>query len=253
MNTQSAIAFADEMEKIAVGGFLWRSALSRAGVGAAGGAAAGAVANPEDRKRGALVGGALGALGGWAAPLATRAGRAGAKSWMGRAYEAQKHGLTGKGRMPTPPKASAKEIGQIREAEKAGLTSLPGLVKGMVRKPRETIRAAWKTQSTPAKLLTGGFAAMEAPRVLDRKTQEGTGEKALQLAGDTGGYFMASRMGMVPGVLASVAAGTAGKYIGRGVDRLRGYRPPPEAAPQSAGRRIARVTAANAAPRAIGQ
>ena len=64
MNTTTLTAFVDELEKI--GAPLGMA--SRMGIGALGGGAlgagAGALLSPEDRLRGALIGGGIGALGG---------------------------------------------------------------------------------------------------------------------------------------------------------------------------------------------
>jgi len=187
-------------------------------IGAGVGAGTGALADSEDRLRGAIRGGVVGGAAGAAAPLITGEGRKRAVDAARKWGKAQVHSVTGRGKIfkPGTPEAAA---------QKAGLTSIPGFVKGMIRKPGKTIKAGWKSTPTTPKLLTGGFAALNAPHILNRSTREGHAEKGLSDIGAAGTYMLAGRMPLLGSMGLAAGAGLAGKYLGRGIDRLYGYKP----------------------------
>ena len=231
MKLIQAQAFVDELSKeAAMPGLLrnlWSSGLGRAGAGAALGAGAGALANPEDRLRGALLGGTAGAVGGLAAPLATSAGRRGALDAIKLTGKAQWHGITRRGRMPLGGIKDKAERVAMRKAEKAGITSLPGMVKGLAGKNRgKVLGEAWRQSGRMGKVMGAADLAMSAPHIMNQNTEAGTGEKVLSTLGSSGGYLFGSRMPLVGSMLFAGGAGTIGKYLGKGVDKVRGYKPP---------------------------
>jgi hypothetical protein len=237
MNAAQARAFSDELSKSAAAPELlrriWNSSLGRSLAGGAAGAGAGALTSPEDPRGGALRGALLGGLGGFSAPIVTRAGRQKAREAVGRFGKAQWHGLTGRGSVPVKPGMKPKEVAELARAEKAGLTSVPGLVKGLVGKDRKKVlQEAWKQSGKMGKLMGAADIAMTIPTVRDPNVEGGEAEKALRGLGSAGGYFLGSRMPLVGSMLFASGTGALGKYLGRGVDKLRGYSPPPQTAPR---------------------
>lgn len=230
MNTDLMIAFVDELEKDAAAPQLlrrlWQSGLGRAGAGAAVGAGTGALLNPEDRARGALMGAGIGAGAGYGAVLATKAGRQKAKEGLKRFFKAQYHGVTGRGKMPRAPGLKGKELAEAQAAEKAGLTSIPGMVKGLVTKPRATLGEAWRQSGKMGKAMGALDVATGVPRIFDPTTQEGTGEKALGTLGSAGGYFLGGRMPFLGSMLFAAGTGALGKRLGRGIDVVTGHKKP---------------------------
>lgn len=224
MNVDQMLGFIEELEKDAqtpqILSRIWKSGLGRAGAGAALGAGAGAIMSPEDRTRGALLGAGLGAGAGYGAILGTKAGRQQAKESLKRFFKSQYHGLTGRGEMPISPKASAKEIERLRSAEQAGITNVPGLLKGLAKDPKGTLKKSWGHTGTLGKAMAPLDLAMAAPNVLDPSTKEGYGEKTLGTLGSAGGYLLGSRLPFLGGTLLSSGTGYIGKKLGRGVDVL---------------------------------
>jgi hypothetical protein len=233
MNINQALAFVDELEKQAVAPgllkrLMWNSGIGRSAAGAAVGAGTGALAaGPDDRLRGALLGGAAGGALGLASPLVTSAGRQKAKEWVSRTGKNQWHSLTGRGRLQVAPGTSAADLSSLRKSEAAGLTSLPGTVKGLLGKDRgKVLGEAWRQSGTMGKVMAAGDIALSAPRILDNSTAEGTGEKALSTLGSSGAYFLGGKMPIVGNMLLAAGAGTAGKYLGRGIDKIVGHKAP---------------------------
>lgn len=235
MNALQALAFVNELKKEAAVpallSRLWRSGLGRAGVGSAIGAGAGALAS-ENPLQGAILGAGLGAGAGYGAALATKAGRQQAKEALKRFYKAQFHGITGMGKIPTPKKP--KELASLRKAESLGLTSIPGVVKGLYKRPGETLRGAWQQSGTLGKTMTGLALALNAPGIVNANTPEGYGEKVLGTLGSTGGYLLGGRMPLVSSMLLASGTGAIGKRLGRGIDYLTGHKKTkvPEEIPQ---------------------
>jgi hypothetical protein len=228
MNALQVIAFSDELEKdAAVPGLLsrlWGSHLARSAVGAGVGAGAGALASPEDRLRGAVLGASLGGLGGLVSPLATAAGRKGAWEATKRWGQAQKHALTGRGKMPVSPKMKKKDVAELRKAEKAGLTSLPGLYRGLRKDWRGTLGSAWRHAGPMGKVMAAGDIAMGVPHVMDPTTQEGYAQKVLGTLGSAGGYMLGGRMPFLGNILLGSGAGLAAGQLGKGIDILTGHK-----------------------------
>lgn len=230
MNAQEMLSFADELQKNAAAPQLlqriWQSGAGRAIAGGlVGGGIGAATSSPETRQRGFLRGALLGAGGGYAAPLLTSAGRSGAADAVKRWYQVQKHGLIGKGPLPVAKSVSREERLKIRDAQRKGLTSIPGILKGLRDKPREVLRQTWDNAGGLGKALAVGDVAMSVPHVVDPTTEKGYGEKALGMLGSSGGYLLGGRLGIVPGMLFAAGTGALGRAIGKPIDTLTGYKP----------------------------
>lgn len=214
MNALVISSFAKTLEKNAAVPQLlqkvWRSGAGRTLAGSAVGAGVGAATDSENRVRGALSGGLLGGIGGYASPLLTSAGRRRALDQTKYLGRKAKYEATGRGVAPTPSGISQKDLIKMRQAEKAGLLSIPSAAKNLATRPVGTVRDAWKHSGTGGKLFAVGDVAMGAPRVFDKNTAEGAGEKALGTLGSATGYLVGGRMGM----LGSMAMGTGLGYLG---------------------------------------
>jgi hypothetical protein len=198
-------AFAEELEKVAVGGalrWLGKNTLVRTGIGGVVGGGIGA-ATSDDKEKGFARGALAGALGGLASPLAWKQGRRafaeGAKKWG----KAQWSGLTGKG-------------------AKSADDSIPGVVKGLATKPIETVRKGWNRGGTMSKALTGLAVASEVPNIANKNTEEGYAEKGLGALTRNAAFIAGSRLPIIPSLLLSSGAGALGGTVGRGIDRLTG-------------------------------
>jgi len=247
MNAFYAAAFSDELEKISAAPQilrkLWRSGAGRALAGGAVGAGTGALADPSQPLSGAIKGGLLGAGAGYASPLLTRAGRRRAVEGVRHLGRKAKHELTGKGNAPAAKGVSQKELAELRKAEKAGLTSVPGVIKGMATRPLSTMREAWRQGGTLGKAMAVGDVALSVPHIRDTTTEAGTGEKALGTLGSATGYMLGGRMGL----LGSSILGSGLGYLGRQTGRLIGGRRPstegpPERPTAALGRRTLEQT-----------
>ena len=254
MNALVALAMARELSKSAavpaIMQRLWHSGAARAVGGAAIGGGAGYAmggggpdSSPEQqsasRRAGAIRGALLGAAGGYASPLLTSGGRQRAKEGIKRFYERERHGLLG-GEAPASMTHGLEGEALLREqaAQKAGLTSIPGLVKGVFTKQGSTMREAWRQSDTLGKVMAGADVAMGAKDVFDPTVPGGKAEKAGRLIGSSGGYLLGSRLPFLGGMLFASGTGAAGKYLGRAVDKITGsgqgpIETPPEYATQA--------------------
>lgn len=199
--------------------------VGRAAIGAGLGAGTGALV---DGQEGAVRGALIGAGAGYASPLLTSKGRAAAGAAVKRFGQRQKHGVTGKGDFPLGPKATTKEIEALQKARESGLTSIPGIARGLAKSPKKTLKDAWRQTDRMGKLMAVGDVGLSAPRIADSTTQEGYGEKVLGTLGSSGGYLLGSRMPIAGSLLLAGGAGLAGKYLGRGMDKTVGYKPKPK-------------------------
>jgi hypothetical protein len=219
MNASLIASFADELEKDAAVPkllqSLWRSGAGRALAGGAVGAGAGALANPEDRLRGALSGGLLGAGAGYAAPLLTSSGRRRAGQALKHKLRKTKYEITGRGKAPISPTATKQEAQEIRKLERSGLLSVPGAVKGLATRPLQTMKGAWQHSGGLGKAMAVGDVAMGVPHVLDSSTQEGVGEKALGTLGSSAGYLLGGRMGLLGSSILGGGLGYLGGKVGK--------------------------------------
>jgi hypothetical protein len=108
-------------------------------------------------------------------------------------------------------------------AEKAGITSIPGIVKGL---HPSRIGQTGKAMAGVAREGMGGIpgtlalpVAFSAPDLMD--PNQGVGEKALGLAGDVGGMVATGGLGIVPQMVGWTALGSGGRALGRTIDRKR--------------------------------
>lgn len=220
MNALLIASFVDELEKNAAVPQLlqklWRSGAGRAVAGGAAGAGAGALADSDDRVRGALLGGLAGAGSGYASPLLTRAGRKRALEAAKHKGKKLKHEVTGMGDAPIRKGMKADEVAKLRRQQELGLTSVPGVAKGLATKPLSTMKGAWQQSGRMGKLMSVGDVAMSVPHVIDPNTQQSTTEKTLGALGTSAGYLAGGRMGL----LGSMAVGSGLGALAGGAGRL---------------------------------
>jgi len=118
------------------------------------------------------------------------------------------------------------------------LTSMPGVVRsvrdqgfGKVLRAgvQDTFHGASPTQ---AALMAGVPAVMLGREVLSKnefnERGQGRAERVAEEAGRTLGGFLGAPMPIIGNSVLSEAVGRAGRYVGRGVDRLRGKIAPPQ-------------------------
>lgn len=107
----------------------------------------------------------------------------------------------------------ASEIGHREAAHKAGITSLPGLAKGLVTKPKETGKALWRHTTGGSKAGTalalgvpGAMAAWDL-RKGDESDQGGSsiGQKLVRHGTQLGTGILTGGMSIIPGMVTSTA------------------------------------------------
>ena len=225
---------------------IWKGRLGGAGVGAGLGAAHGAAtAEPGDRGAGAIRGAIKGSLLGLAGgQLATQAGRQQVK----RVAQRQAHALTGY--VPRTEAQVARGVGRfgkgmtakerqaafqrflpegaemspgMQEAAARGLTSVPGLAKGLMTKGQrlQNLRTAVKSQGAVAPLT---MAALGAPAVIAGAKGGDPGQLG-EAVGSTLGYIAGTPIPIAGNIAAGSALGAVGKRIGTGIGRLAGVTP----------------------------
>ena len=242
------------------GGYGTRMALA-GGMGAMGGA----TVDEENRGRGALIGAGLGAATMGGAILSTPAGRKALREGSTNFWKRQKYSVTGKGVkdldearslgiVSKPPESASirpglidrmrgrtpkdiyesqlKRIGLEEKAFEAGHLHAPGLVKGMVTHPLDTMKSGWQRTGVAGKAFAG-LGAYEAGKGFIKKPEEGGPgrvEKGLRGVGNTAGILLSPPL-FAGGLLVGEGLGQGGKYMGRGIDRLAGRRQPTEEQP----------------------
>lgn len=213
--------------RAAASGGLTRALGGAAVGGLAGGLAGGGEGEPEEvaaRKKSRILKGALiGAAGGYASPLLTSAGRQRALQGAKNFYAKERHGLLG-GEAPSAMGRGLRgpELAQHQQAVQQGLTSIPGVLKGLATRPGEVLRKGWEQGGRWGKAMTVGSAVLGARDVADPNVPGGKAEKAGRLIGETGGYLAGSRLPFLSSMLFSTATGAVGKHLGRAVDKLTG-------------------------------
>ena len=209
-------------------------------VGAGVGAGIGAASDSENRLRGLSRGALLGATGVGVGQLATKGGRAAAKSTLSNFGKRTKYQFTGKG-LAQGDVEGAKRIGVLGEkatpadieAHQQGWTHIPGIAKGLVQKPGKLIANSWKRMDSPlAKALTG-LSAVDAGREALTPTEPGGPGRAERTLGSAVGSlgYMLAPSGILPAMALGTGMTAAGKHVGRLVDRVAS-RPQPMPMPQ---------------------
>ncbi len=122
------------------------------------------------------------------------------------------------------------------ESIRAGVTSLPGIAKGLARDPRRTAKAMWR-ETTGGGGLGGTAMAVGLPVAtmvpeLARGDESATGgksmrQKLVELGTITGGGIATAGLPIVPMMAAGLGIDAAGQAVARRFEKKR--RPPPEA------------------------
>lgn len=149
----------------------------------------------------------------------------------------------------------AKELSHRQAARDAGITSLPGIAKGLATKPVDTAKAMWRHTSGGGRAGTAlalGVPAAFAANDL-RKGDESAaggktvGQKIVRHGAQLGTSVITGGMSLVPGMVTSTALETG---VGKAYDKLRGHQRPTsfkrsigEVAANTAGRAMARRVA----------
>lgn len=125
-----------------------------------------------------------------------------------------------------------KALPHAQEAERMGLTSIPGYAKSLVTNPGKTLSTGFKHQwhsSGPlGKAMAVGFPAVSVgASALEKETEDGPG-KGENVGAALGNLAYMTPIPFVGQTALSVGLGEAGKRIGRGVDYLRGRRKKPQ-------------------------
>ena len=235
-----------------------------AGVGQAlAGGAAGAIGGAGT---GAMVGGALGAGAGTLlkpGTMATFGAQNGGLNAISRFGQRQMHGFTG---MLTPEQLASSSVrGGVYDAREAAMTaatpelraraqkalqareavsgigagssdlsSLPGVARSVWHAPLRTVGQAVREQVSDPNLMTIGMVGVPAaadvyqalgPSV-DKEGRTRT-ERIGRAVGDAAGCALGGTMPILAGGEVMKRTSQLGGAVGRGVDRLRGVRPPP--------------------------
>jgi hypothetical protein len=217
--------------------------------------------------KGGVLGAGLGAAGLGTAAAARRLPKAakglteapGAIGASARFGQRQVHGLTGWApeggiskihggswgaaeelkKLKASPKATEKGLAKAekalaaaQEAERRGLSSVPGYLKGLRKDPMGTIRAGaaeqWHSSGVPGRLLIYGWPAGAAATELAQPSEPGEGGR-LERAGEALG-MLGYGLGPMPfGAQMLMAGGMSGglKRLGRLADRKKGAPAPP--------------------------
>lgn len=151
--------------------------------------------------------------------------------------------------------ARAKDtLGAAEQAQKMGLTSLPGVAKSMKNNGiLPTVAAGakeqWKGSSNKMKALMVGLPALSVANTIRKgevENGQGKGERIGRTLGGTLGYSMAP-LSLGASTVLGTGLERAGGLVGKGIDALRGKRPqvpqepsrPPASEPGDTGQHIA--------------
>lgn len=106
-----------------------------------------------------------------------------------------------------------------REAVEQGLTSLPGVAKGMVRNPLRTLKTGFVSQGPAGMAMAAVPAAMAVPGVAKGEGEYGGQGGAGRFLGENIGYTALGAVPMAPMMAGAVLAGKAGELMHKGVQR----------------------------------
>jgi hypothetical protein len=228
--------------------------------------ASGAAGSLQGATKGTMIGGALGAGAGAVMNPGTMAAfgeRNGVFNAASRFGQRQMHGFTG---MLSPEQLASESVrGGVYDARKAvetaatpalqaraqkalqareavsgiganssDLSNIPGAAKSMWHAPLRTMGQAVREQVANPNLMTIGMVgapvaigAYQAMGPAVDKEGRTRGERIGRAVGDTAGFMMGGTMPIVAGGEIMKRTSQLGGAVGRGVDRLRGVRPPP--------------------------
>lgn len=113
------------------------------------------------------------------------------------------------------------------EAERGGLTHVPGLFRGLATEPARTLRLSWKSLRPAEKVLTASYVGVPlAERAIGREPRPGdTRSERQRLAEDlaASGVFLASGpVPIVPSVLAAAGVGRVAREIAAATEHKKG-------------------------------
>jgi hypothetical protein len=147
-------------------------------------------------------------------------------AWMAR------HGLETAKKTGVGVEVAAKRLQAVENAQNMGLTSLPGYVSALREHgPGKVLMTGAKERltgmGTGNAMLTLGLPAYGIARTMGSReeadpTGKGKGERVGENIGRTVGGLTGGILPMHAGGALSRTLGGAGKYVGRGIDRLRG-------------------------------
>lgn len=106
-----------------------------------------------------------------------------------------------------------------REMAETGLKTLPGVVKGLARRPLHTTRLGWKTMPGHEKAMLGGFTGMGAYGAATAPPGERLKEVG-KTVGMAASWVPTGGLSIIPQVGAWTAAERAGGALGGGVQKL---------------------------------
>jgi hypothetical protein len=128
-----------------------------------------------------------------------------------------------------------KAFAANHEAERLGLTSLPGMAKALLNKETRgkvipaAIKQQWEGTNLGEKALLVGVPAGLTAVDMASSDDGHKGERVGAGIAGTAAGMLTGGMPFVGGAVAGLAAGKAGGMLGRGIDKFRHKGPPPEA------------------------
>ena len=111
--------------------------------------------------------------------------------------------------------ALKKQEKAMREAYDAGLTSIPGTVKGLVKDPKRVGKAAWRSVKEHPGGVLGAAALPAALTAGEIASGTDPSEAVGGGVGDVAGMALTGAMPIVPGMAAWTALSEAGRFAGR--------------------------------------
>ena len=106
------------------------------------------------------------------------------------------------------------------EAARRGLTSIPGIAKGLVKNPLQTAAIGAGSGGILGTGLVGGLTALQVPEAMRRATPEARSAGVGRAIGEGLGYTLGSAIPIVGNVALGSIGGRVGEVVGRGAQRL---------------------------------
>ena len=124
--------------------------------------------------------------------------------------------------------SEVKGLEAQRHAAETGLTSLPGVAKGLVTNPLKTLKTGFVSQGPVGMALGAVPAAMAIPGAVKGESQEYGGPGGLgRFVGENVGYTALGAVPFAPMMAGATLAGKAGELIHKKVSRKPGAVVPP--------------------------